>query len=92
VRLLVREKVLAGIRDQDGPALRRQALAGALRIRDALVESALSGGARLHLDTVVLCELVWVLRAAYQLERATVAAALLKLLDAIQLHSMTATC
>lgn len=52
---------------------------------NALIESALSGDDGLHIDTLVLCELVWVLRAAYHLERATVAATLLQLIDAAQL-------
>jgi predicted nucleic-acid-binding protein len=52
---------------------------------NTVIEEALSGDGRLHVDTAVLCELVWVLRAAYQLDRATVAAALLQLIDAAQL-------
>jgi predicted nucleic-acid-binding protein len=52
---------------------------------NAVIEKALAGEERLHVDTIVLCELVWVLRAAYQLDRATVAAALLQLIDAAQL-------
>ncbi len=52
---------------------------------NAVIEEALAGEDRLHIDTIVLCELVWVLRAAYQLDRATVAAALLQLIDAAQL-------
>jgi predicted nucleic-acid-binding protein len=52
---------------------------------NALIEAALAGEERLHVDTVVLCELVWVLRAAYQLDRGTVAGALLRLIDAAQL-------
>jgi predicted nucleic-acid-binding protein len=52
---------------------------------NAVIESALAGEDRLHVDTIVLCELVWVLSAAYQLDRATVAAALLQLIDAAQL-------
>jgi predicted nucleic-acid-binding protein len=52
---------------------------------NAVIESALAGDERLHVDTIVLCELVWVLRAAYQLDRATVAAALLQLIDTAQL-------
>lgn len=47
----------------------------------AVVERALVAGERIHVDTVVLCELVWVLRAAYGHERATIAATLDKLLD-----------
>jgi predicted nucleic-acid-binding protein len=52
---------------------------------NAVIESALASGERLHVDTIVLCELVWVLRGAYRLDRATVAASLLQLIDAAQL-------
>jgi predicted nucleic-acid-binding protein len=52
---------------------------------NAIIEDALARGERLHLDTIVLCELVWVLRAAYKLERATIAGALFKLIEAAQL-------
>ena len=52
---------------------------------NAAIENALAVEDRLHVDTIVLCELVWVLRAAYQRGRATVAAALLQLIDAAQL-------
>lgn len=50
-----------------------------------VIEGALAGEERLHIDTIVLCELVWVLRAAYRLDRTTVATALLQLIDAAQL-------
>jgi len=52
---------------------------------NAVIESALASEDRLHVDTTVLCELVWVLREAYGLDRATVVAALLQLMDAAQL-------
>ena len=52
---------------------------------NAVIENALAREDRLHVDTIVLCELVWVLRAAYQLDRATIAAALLQMIDAAQL-------
>jgi predicted nucleic-acid-binding protein len=52
---------------------------------NSVIEKALSGEGRLHLDITVLCELVWVLRAAYRVDRATVAGALLQLIDAAQL-------
>lgn len=55
------------------------------RAANAIIEAALAGGERIHLDTIVLCELVWVLRSAYGYERATVADALKKLLEASQL-------
>jgi predicted nucleic-acid-binding protein len=52
---------------------------------NAVIDDALAGEDRLHIDTIVLCELVWVLRAAYQFDRATIAGALLQLIDAAQL-------
>jgi predicted nucleic-acid-binding protein len=55
------------------------------RKANAVFERASAGGARIHVDTVVLCELVWVLRTAYGHDRATVASTLDKLLDAAQL-------
>jgi predicted nucleic-acid-binding protein len=62
---------------QDDPAQAKRA--------NAIIDRALAGAERLHLDTVVLCELVWVLRSAYGYDRATVAATLLKLTEASQL-------
>jgi predicted nucleic-acid-binding protein len=41
-----------------------------------LIERALEGGERLHVEAIVLCELVWVLRSAYRFERDEVAGAL----------------
>jgi predicted nucleic-acid-binding protein len=55
------------------------------RKANAVFERAMAGGERLHVDAVVLCELVWVLRTAYGHDRATVASTLEKLLDAAQL-------
>jgi len=52
---------------------------------NAMIDAALAGDDHLHIDTIVLCELVWVLRTAYRLERATVASTLLQLIDAAQL-------
>jgi predicted nucleic-acid-binding protein len=52
---------------------------------NAIIDGALAGGERLHLDEIVLCELVWVLRTAYGFDRATVAETLSKLLEAAQL-------
>ena len=52
---------------------------------NAIVDQALAGDERLHLDMVVLCELVWVLRSAYGYDRATVADTLAKLIEAGQL-------
>ncbi|MES1157480.1 MAG: type II toxin-antitoxin system VapC family toxin [Haliangium ochraceum] len=55
------------------------------RKANAVIDRALAGGERLHIDTVVLCELVWVLRSAYDCDRSTVADIVGKLLDAGQL-------
>jgi predicted nucleic-acid-binding protein len=62
---------------QDDPAQSKRA--------NAIIDGALATGERLHLDAIVLCELVWVLRSGYGFDRATVAATLIKLLDAAQL-------
>jgi predicted nucleic-acid-binding protein len=43
---------------------------------DALVAAAIEGGDRLHVDDIVLCEVVWVLRAAYRLGKPSIAGAL----------------
>jgi predicted nucleic-acid-binding protein len=69
--------VLARYLVQDDPRQSRRA--------NAVIENALAGEGRLHVDTIVLCELVWVLRTAFRLDRVTVAAALLQLVDAAQL-------
>lgn len=50
--------------------------AGQARKANALVESATARREKLHLDGVVLCELVWVLRGAYGFDRATILGAL----------------
>lgn len=44
---------------------------------DALIET----GDRLHIDDIVLCELVWVLRATYRHEKPAIATALGEILD-----------
>ena len=49
---------------QDDPAQGRRV--------DRLVEDALDAGDRLHIDDVVLCEVVWVLRASYRLSKAAI--------------------
>jgi predicted nucleic-acid-binding protein len=46
------------------------------RTANALIERSLEGGERLHVDAIVLCELVWVLRSSYRFERSEVAGAL----------------
>ena len=48
---------------------------------DTLVAQAVEAGARLHLDDIVLCELVWVLRGAYRFSKPTVASALDKIMS-----------
>jgi predicted nucleic-acid-binding protein len=69
--------VLVRYLTQDDPAQSRKA--------NAVIDRALTGGERIHLDTVVLCELVWVLRSAYDYDRATVGGTLAKLIEAGQL-------
>jgi predicted nucleic-acid-binding protein len=69
--------VLVRYLTQDDPSQSRKA--------NAVIERALSGGERIHIDTVVLCELVWVLRAAYGYDRATVASTLARLIEAGEL-------
>jgi predicted nucleic-acid-binding protein len=54
------------------------------RKANAVIDGAVSSGERLHLDLVVLCELVWVLRGAYEFGKLTVIEALAKILDAAQ--------
>jgi predicted nucleic-acid-binding protein len=63
---------------QDDPRQSRQA--------NALVAGAVSRGERLFVGAVVLCELVWVLRGAYALDRATIASALERILGTAQLE------
>ena len=62
---------------QDDPVQARKA--------NAIIEDALLGGERLHIDTIVFCELVWVLGSAYHFNRATIADTLAKLIDSAQL-------
>jgi len=56
--------VLVRYLTQDDPAQARRA--------NAVVAAALEKGERCRLDSVVLCELVWVLRGAYECDKATV--------------------
>lgn len=58
---------------QDDPAQARRV--------DAFLASALSEGDRLHIDDIVLCETVWVLRAAYRFGKSTITEALDKVLS-----------
>ena len=48
---------------------------------DAFFATAVEDGSRVHVDDIVLCELVWVLRAAYRLGKQTIAEALDKVMS-----------
>lgn len=48
---------------------------------DVLVSETIDAGTRLHVDDIVLCELVWVLRGAYRFSKPTVASALDKIMS-----------
>ena len=61
---------------QDDPTQSRKAT--------ALIEGAIARGDRLYLCSVVLCELVWVLEAAYGIRKSEVAETLEKILLAAQ--------
>jgi len=54
------------------------------RKANALIDGAVGKGEGLHLDVIVLCELVWVLRGAYDFAKETVGEAVEKILDAAQ--------
>lgn len=43
---------------------------------DTFLNAAVEEGSRLRVDDIVLCEVVWVLRAAYRLSKPTIVAAL----------------
>jgi predicted nucleic-acid-binding protein len=58
---------------QDDPAQARRV--------DAFLAEAIDSGTRLHIDDVVLCETVWVLRAAYRVGKPNIVAALDKILS-----------
>ena len=66
--------VLVRYLTQDEPSQAKRA--------NRLVADAEVGREKLHIDVVVLCELVWVLRGAYGFEKSTVCAVLDKILDA----------
>ena len=55
--------------------------AGQARRVDAVVERAIDNRTALHIDDVVLCEFVWVLRAAYRFGRSSIAEALDRVLS-----------
>lgn len=46
------------------------------RVVEAFVAAAAEDAARLHVDDIVICELVWVLRSAYRMSKATIVSAL----------------
>jgi predicted nucleic-acid-binding protein len=55
------------------------------RRANAVVGAALEKGERCRLDSVVLCELVWVLRGAYGYDKPTVVDTLERILSTVQL-------
>lgn len=65
--------VLVRYLTQDDPVQARKA--------NALIDGAIGRRERLHLDVVVLCEVVWVLRGAYEFNKETVAGAIENILD-----------
>lgn len=66
--------VLVRYLTQDHPAQARAV--------DALVETTRSEAGHLHVDDVVMCELVWVLRGAYGTDKTAIVSALEKILSA----------
>jgi predicted nucleic-acid-binding protein len=68
--------VLVRYLTQDEPNQARKA--------NALIDGAVGQGERLHIDVVVLCEVVWVLRGAYEFRKESVADAVSRILEAAQ--------
>lgn len=68
--------VLVRYLTQDDPLQARKA--------NALISRAVASRMRLHLDMVVLCELVWVLRGAYAFDRETIVDAMARILESAQ--------
>jgi predicted nucleic-acid-binding protein len=68
--------VLVRYLTQDDPTQSKKA--------NVLIAAAAATRRRLHLDVIVLCELVWVLRGAYKLDKATVVDALQRILESGQ--------
>jgi predicted nucleic-acid-binding protein len=66
--------VLVRYLTQDDPAQARKV--------DTFMAMAIESGDRLHVDDIVLCELVWVLRAAYRFSKPVIAASLDKVMSA----------
>jgi predicted nucleic-acid-binding protein len=65
--------VLVRYLTQDDPAQARKV--------DTFLTATLEDGDRLHVDDIVLCEVVWVLRAAYRLGKPAIAGALEKIMN-----------
>jgi predicted nucleic-acid-binding protein len=61
---------------QDDPVQSRKA--------NALIEEASAEGVKCFIDAIVLCELVWVLRAAYGYEKKKIVSVLEKLLSTVE--------
>ena len=68
--------VLVRYLTQDDPGQARRA--------SALVEETVRAGERCYIDSVVLCELVWVLRGAYSFDKSTVVETLERILATAQ--------
>ena len=51
------------------------------RKADSFIGRAVDENSQLHIDDIVLCELVWVLRAAYRLSKSTIIDALEKVIS-----------
>ena len=69
--------VLVRYLTQDDPAQSRKA--------NTVIAEAVDRGEQCSISAIVLCELVWVLREAYHLDKPTVAATLERVLDTAQL-------
>ncbi|MBI2156103.1 MAG: type II toxin-antitoxin system VapC family toxin [Candidatus Rokubacteria bacterium] len=69
--------VLVRYLTQDDPVQSRKA--------NAIIAGAVDRGEPCPINAIVLCELVWVLREAYRLDKPTVIATLEKVLDTAQL-------
>ena len=69
--------VLVRYLTQDDPVQARKA--------NAVITEAVDRGEQCSINAIVLCELVWVLREAYRLDKPTVTATLEKVLDTAQL-------
>ena len=52
----------------------------------ALIRSAVARGERCFVDSIVLCELAWVLRGAYDASKADLLLTLERLMDAVQIQ------